>query len=131
MTMDNRMIINQPISTTRKTTQSNRRDKTKQQDKPSFKKIIANKIKEKTGIKFSRHAQNRIVSRNINFNDKQLKQLQKGVQKLEEKGARDSLVMVNDVAYVVSVENKTVITAIDDENVKENVFTNIDSAVFM
>ena len=53
------------------------------------------------------------------------------LEKAENKGSKDSLIMVDNVAYVVSVENKTVITAIDDQNVKENVFTNIDSAVFM
>lgn len=130
--MDDRMIINQPLSTTRPSRSSTgQNQETKKSGKSSFKEIIADKIKEKTGIEFSRHAQNRIISRDINLNDTQLKQLEKGVEKLEEKGGRDSLVMVNDVAYVVSVENKTVVTAIDDENVKENVFTNIDSAVFM
>lgn len=129
--MDDRMIINQPLVPTRQTGKSVKKNNQQNPDKLSFKKIIADKIKDKTGIKFSKHAQNRIVSRNINLNDNQLRQLQKGVEKLEDKGARDSLVMINDVAYVVSVENKTVITAIDEDNVKENVFTNIDSAVFM
>ncbi|MFW6006695.1 MAG: TIGR02530 family flagellar biosynthesis protein [Halanaerobiales bacterium] len=129
--MDDRMIINQPLSPTRQTGKPVKKNNQQTSNKSSFKKIIADKIKDKTGIKFSKHAQNRIVSRNINLNDNQLRQLQKGVEKLEDKGARDSLVMINDVAYVVSVENKTVITAIDEDNVKENVFTNIDSAVFM
>ena len=53
------------------------------------------------------------------------------LQRLEKKGARDSLVLMQDLALVVSVKNNTVITAVDGESLKENVFTNIDSAVIV
>lgn len=82
-------------------------------------------------IKFSKHAQERLNSRSITLSEKDLSQLAEGVRKAEEKGARDSLIILNDIAYVVSIKNKTVITAVDNNSLEERVFTNIDSAVFM
>jgi flagellar operon protein len=55
--------------------------------------------------------------------------LQRAVSRAEEKGAKDSLVLLRDLAFIVSVKNRTVVTAVDGEHIKENVFTNIDSAV--
>ncbi|MFP4661040.1 MAG: TIGR02530 family flagellar biosynthesis protein [Halanaerobiales bacterium] len=98
---------------------------------PSFGDILKKKIDQNSPIKFSKHAQNRLVSRNINLSNQDLDQLANGVQKAADKGSKDSLVMVNNVAYVVSVENKTVVTAVDDGSMNDKVFTNIDSAVFM
>lgn len=80
-------------------------------------------------LKLSGHAQTRLQSRNIELGAEQWERVMNGVNKAAEKGARDSLVMVDDVALVVSVKNRTVITAVDKANLKENVFTNIDSAV--
>ncbi len=127
--VDNRVIIKQPIQPRRTDyTQQNQERKT---GKSSFKDIFTRKLKEQPEIKFSRHAQNRLVSRKIKVSEKELNRLKSGIEKAEDKGAKDSLIIVNGVAYVVSVENKTVITAIDNKNIKENVFTNIDSAVIM
>ena len=126
--VDNRLIINQPLQPTRKAAdQQQKADRKRKADQASFKQVLTEKI----GLKFSKHAKNRLVSRGIQVSSKDLEKLGKGVEKAADKGARDSLIMVNRVAYVVSVENKTVITAIDDKNIRENVFTNIDSAVFM
>jgi len=80
-------------------------------------------------LKLSGHAQTRLQSRNIELGADQWERVMNGVNKAAEKGARDSLVMVDDIALVVSVKNRTVITAVDKANLKENVFTNIDSAV--
>lgn len=80
-------------------------------------------------LKLSGHAQTRLQSRNIELGAEQWERVMNGINKAAEKGARDSLVMVDDVALVVSVKNRTVITAVDKANLKENVFTNIDSAV--
>ena len=55
--------------------------------------------------------------------------LQRAVTQAEEKGAKDSLVLLRDLAFIVSVTNRTVVTAVDGVHIKENVFTNIDSAV--
>ena len=80
-------------------------------------------------LQFSRHAQKRLASRNIELSPTDLERIEEAVGTLRRKGARDSLVLMGDLALVVSVKNNTVITAVDDNSSKENVFTNIDSAV--
>jgi flagellar operon protein len=80
-------------------------------------------------LKVSGHAQTRLQSRNIQLDQSDWERVLDGVDKAAAKGARESLVMVDDVALVVSVKNRTVITAVDKQNLKDNVFTNIDSAV--
>ena len=88
------------------------------------------KILEQTqGVKFSQHAQDRLKARNISFNADQLNQLEGAVNSVAQKGGKDSLVMMGDAALVVSVKNRTVVTAMDRSQMKGNVFTNIDSAV--
>ncbi len=80
-------------------------------------------------LKFSAHAQTRLAKRGNAFNGQELARLERAVDKAAAKGSRNSLVLVDDLAFVVSVTNKTVITAMNGESSKENVFTNIDSAV--
>jgi len=87
--------------------------------------------KELDGIKFSHHAQVRLESRNIRLSDEQISLLQDAVNRAEQKGSKDSLVVMNNIAFIVNVRNKTVVTAIDGENMNDNVFTNIDSAVLI
>lgn len=130
--MDNRLQINQPLQPLRKTQQQSKSvQQNKKAEGPSFKDILGDKIKGKEKLSFSKHAKKRLNSRSIPFSKAELAKLNTGVEKARNKGARDSLVMVNDVAYIVSVENNTVVTAVDEESMDDNVFTNIDSAVFM
>jgi flagellar operon protein len=84
------------------------------------------------GVKFSQHALQRLQTRNIKMSATQMDQLKNAVDKAAQKGARESLILMNsDLALVVSVKNRTVITAMDGSNIKDNVFTNIDSAVIV
>ena len=129
--MDNRLQINQPIQPLRKTKQNKPAQEKKKSDSPSFKDILGEKMRGKEKLSFSKHAKKRINSRSIPVSKAELDKLNSGVEKARDKGARDSLVMVNNVAYVVSVENNTVVTAVDEDSMEDNVFTNIDSAVFM
>jgi flagellar operon protein len=80
-------------------------------------------------LKVSSHAQTRLQSRNIDLDQSAWDRVMMGVDKAAAKGAKESLVLVDDVALVVSVKNRTVITAVDKASLKDNVFTNIDSAV--
>jgi flagellar operon protein len=80
-------------------------------------------------LKFSRHALERVQRRGIELNSDMLGRLAEGVGRAAGKGSRDSLVLVDGTAFVVSVSNRTVITAVGSEHMKDNVFTNIDSAV--
>lgn len=81
------------------------------------------------GIKFSQHAQERLRARGISLNETDMKRLEGAVDSVAQKGGRESLIMLGDAALVVSVKNRTVITAMDRGSMQGNVFTNIDSAV--
>lgn len=96
--------------------------------KDSFASILAG---EAGRVTFSRHAISRLESRNIDFSEQDLARLDEVVGKMDAKGARESLVYLNDVALIVSVPNKTVITAMDGNAARENIFTNIDSAAII
>lgn len=82
-------------------------------------------------LKFSHHAQTRLESRNIQLSGNDVKQLADAVDRASQKGSQDSLVIMKNVAYIVNVKNRTVVTAVDGDNLNENVFTNIDSAVLI
>lgn len=97
---------------------------------PAFGDVLAGKLAGPgQGVKFSGHALQRIERRGISLDASTTARLNEGVSRAASKGARDSLVLVDDTAFVVSVPNRTVITAVDREHMKEQVFTNIDSAV--
>lgn len=99
-------------------------------NKTSFQQVLSQKIDE---VKFSQHAMQRLQTRNITLGQHDLVKLNDAVDKVARKGAKESLVFMSnqDLALVVSVKNKTVITAMDRASGQENVFTNIDSAVII
>jgi flagellar operon protein len=80
-------------------------------------------------VRFSKHALERVERRGIALDEATLGRLQSGVGRIAAKGARDSLVLVDGTAFVVAVPSRTVITAVGSEQMREHVFTNIDSAV--
>ncbi len=92
---------------------------------PAFAAILQDRLK------VSSHAQTRLESRQIQLGKAEWDRVMGGVDRAAAKGAKESLVMVDDVALVVSVKNRTVITAVDKAHLKDNVFTNIDSAVIV
>lgn len=93
-----------------------------------FRQLLAQRL-DSQQVRFSAHALQRLRAAGIQFGPEQHMKLQQAVDKAAAKGARESLVLLDDVALVVSVKNRTVITAVDGARMKENVFTNIDSAV--
>jgi flagellar operon protein len=94
----------------------------------NFDVLLRNKM-EPENIRFSRHATERMRSRGIAFNPQQLQRLESAIEQINIKGGRESLVMLDDTALVVSVKNETVVTVVSKDQLKNNVFTNIDSAV--
>jgi flagellar operon protein len=93
---------------------------------PAFGDVLAEKTAE---VQFSGHALQRVRRRGIEVGEGTLARLQSGVDRAAGKGARESVVFVDSTAFVVSVRNRTVITAVDRDHMKDHVFTNIDSAV--
>ncbi|MBP2629399.1 MAG: flagellar operon protein [Firmicutes bacterium] len=117
-----------PIDNRAKLTNSNISSISKRNAKDSFANLLDEEI---AGVKFSQHALERMQSRNLNFSNDDLLKLNDAVEKIAQKGAKESLIYMNGVALVVSVANKTVITAMDGNSAKDNIFTNIDSAVII
>ena len=87
--------------------------------------------KQAQDVTFSSHAQNRLQERNINLSAEDLARLNSTIDKLAKKGARESLVYMQEVALVVSVANRTVITALNKLQGADNIITNIDSAAII
>jgi len=99
---------------------------------PSFAEVLKQQLLQtQEGIKFSAHAQERLRLRAIELSPADLGKIDAAVKKAAAKGARESLLLTEKAAFVVSVKNRTVITVVDSANMKENVFTNIDSAVIL
>jgi flagellar operon protein len=100
-----------------------------EQSGPSFSDALKQADGSTQQLQFSRHALARVQRRGIELDASTLGRLSEGVGRAASKGSRDSLVLVDGTAFVVSVSNRTVITAVGSEHMKDNVFTNIDSAV--
>ncbi|MDE2482104.1 MAG: hypothetical protein KGN02_07935 [bacterium] len=104
---------------------------------PSFRSVLERTTapQPSTGagepLRFSAHAMQRLESRNISLTADDVKKMNVMADKAAAKGAKNSLFIVRDVAMVVSIKNRTVITAVDSDSMKENVFTNIDSAAII
>lgn len=83
------------------------------------------------GISLSSHAAKRLQERQIDFDNSEYLKVREAISKLKDKGGKDSLVVTNKAAYIVDVKNNKVVTAVDKSSMNENVFTKIDSTVFM
>ena len=95
------------------------------------KAFSTNSVGQTEELKFSKHAVGRLTDRNIELSREQLERLNVGARKAEQKGIKDSLVIVDELAFIVNVPNHTVVTAMDSTLTDENVFTNINGAVIM
>ena len=96
---------------------------------PSFRDVLTQQgVTPGTGLKFSAHAIQRLQSRNITLSQDDVQKMNVMADKAAAKGAQQSLFMLHDVGMIVSIKNRTVITAVDSDSMRENVFTNIDSA---
>lgn len=95
----------------------------------SFDKILQKQLESAGKLSFTKHAQLRMSERNINLTEKHLERLDEAVKKAGQKGVKDTLVLMDQMAFIVSVINKTVVTAINGDDIEGNVFTHIDGAV--
>ncbi|MBV7272213.1 TIGR02530 family flagellar biosynthesis protein [Clostridium thailandense] len=97
----------------------------------SFEDILNKKINNNESFVISNHAAERLKQRNISFNEADMKSINEGINKAEEKGSKESLILYKDTALITSIKNRTIITAVDKESSKGNVFTNVDSVVIL
>ncbi len=96
---------------------------------PTFEEVLNDKRGVTPELRFSKHAASRLDSRNIELSKAQMERLMDGTAKAQNKGINDSLVIVDDLAFIVNVPNRTVITAINQNESEDSIFTNIDGAV--
>ena len=105
------------------------------QSEISFEEVLRQKqsqaVMESSQLKFSKHAANRLSDRNILLTDSQNVRLENGVKQASEKGITESLVLIDSLAFIVNVPNRTVVTALDQTEANSNIFTNIDGAVII
>lgn len=97
----------------------------------AFRQLLDETLRSQGGLKFSAHALRRMESRGIRLAEPQIKQIELAVEQAEAKGSRDSLIVSREYAMLVNVPSRTVVTAFDQQQMLENVVTNIDSTVFM
>jgi len=103
-----------------------------EQEGRSFAEILSEKTgktKEIPSVNFTKHAAQRLNDRNIELSEAQLERLFNGTKEAGDKGINSSLVMVDDLAFIVNTKSNTVVTAMDPGSNDKNVFTNIDGAV--
>ena len=103
----------------------------KQTGSLSFQEILEQASGIKKEVRFSKHAMGRLNTRNIELTDGQMERLNEGAKKAQEKGIKDSLVLVDSLAFIVNVPSSTVVTAMEQSEAQENIFTNIDGAVII
>ena len=96
-----------------------------------FKQILDKQIKKEECFTISSHAAQRLNSRNIDFDDADMKKINQGINMAEEKGAKQSLILYKDMALITSIKNRTVITALDKNQSETSIITNIDSVVMI
>ena len=116
-------LENQIISSSQKSIQN--------KNNKSFEEILKRTQDFSRDIKFSKHALDRMDNRNIQLNSNEMNRLKTGFDKAEEKGVNDALILMEDKAFIASIKNKTIITTVSREQLKDSVFTNIDGAVIV
>ena len=102
---------------------------TNSKDKTSFKDILESVKNKEEGFIVSKHAALRLNE--INFTEEDMKQIEKGFKIAKNKNSKNTVMLYKDVAIIASVENKTLITAVEKERAKDNIFTNVDSVVIL
>ena len=95
-----------------------------------FQRVLDAEI-QRQDLRFSNHAQERLQLRQIPMGPHEMERLKTGVAQAAGKGGRESLIFIDNADFLVNVPNRTVITAFGSDSMKNNVITNIDSAVIV
>lgn len=96
-----------------------------------FKELLTKELNKKDSFVISSHAAERLRTRNISLNESDMNKINEGINKAVDKGSKESLIMYKDLVLVASIKNRTIITAVDKDSSKGNVFTNVDSVVLL
>ena len=118
--LENRLINSSPINSSYKKT-----------EQKNFEEILGRAQRQNDEIKFSKHAITRMNTRDIALSNEEMDRLKSGFNRAEEKGVKDAIILMGDKAFIASIKNKTIITTVNKEQLKNNVFTNIDGAVIV
>ena len=110
-------------------TQTKLNNTTNAKDKKDFKEVLDSVKSKDAGFTVSKHAALRLNE--INFTEEDMKQIEKGFEIAKDKNSKNTVMLYKDVALIASVENKTLITAVERERAKDNIFTNVDSVVIL
>ena len=97
----------------------------------NFNQILEQHIKNNKELKFSKHATERLKERNIQLDQKEIARLDKAIDNAAKRGIKETLIIMDNRAFIASVSNKTIITATTEGDMKDNIFTNIDGAVII
>lgn len=124
MMRKNKIVGNQGVK------QATQAKKTSATPQKSFSEVL-NQIENKGEVKFSKHASNRLATRNIQLTSEEMNRINSAVSKASSKGIKDALILMDNKVFIASVQNKTIITASTEDDLKDNVFTNIDGAVIV
>ena len=105
--------------------------RSKEDTSGGFKEMFSRELADDRSVNFSKHASRRLFSRNIELNEGLIEGIANAIDKAEEKGSKETLILTDDAALIVSIRNRTVVTAFDRDNLRNGVVTSIDSAVIL
>ena len=97
----------------------------------SFSTLLKEELDRSEGVRFSKHAAQRVAERGIEVSDRLMSDLNQAVEKAKAKGATDVVIIGKDGAFIVNVPHNLIVTTMNGNEMKENIFTNIDSAVLL
>lgn len=133
MSVDGVKVANfqRPVNLMEIASRGNQTERSAKTRKSSFKEMFSEHLAENRGVTFSKHASQRLFSRGIKLSDAELDRVAKAVNQAEAKGSKETLLLADDYALVVSIKDRTVVTAFDRDNLRDGVVTAIDSAVLL
>lgn len=133
MSVDGVKVANfqRPVNLMEIASRGNQTERSVKTRKSSFKEMFSEHLAENRGVTFSKHASQRLFSRGIKLSDAELDRVAKAVNQAEAKGSKETLLLADDYALVVSIKDRTVVTAFDRDNLRDGVVTAIDSAVLL
>lgn len=106
-------------------------DKSEIESGASFHEVLRQQLEQSSSLSFSKHAVSRVAQRNIDISPENIQRLNQGVRIAEEKGLKETLILIDKTAFIVNVKNNTVVTTVNGNDLKGNVFTNIDGTVII